>query len=338
MTTAPTADKPERLLPHPRPIGTGELRTLTSRGRVLCLAGRPIDGDSLASAVALRRVCIALGVQADVACADPVPDSLRFLPDVDLVIQQPALAQYATVVVLDCGELTLTGFADEMAALIADPASTTTVVDLDHHLQDPPFGHRSYLDRTAASTGLLVHRLAQAWNVPLDAEIATALLATLYYDTGSFQHANTDAKALRMAADCVRAGADAGLIGGALYRSKTTKALRLWGRALARTELHERSGMVLSVITQQDFKELGVTPDEANGIVSFLSHVPECRFALLLTEEDTGGVKGSLRSNEHKNTDVASIARVLGGGGHRLASGFRVPGRIEHRDGRYRVV
>ncbi|MFO0702495.1 MAG: DHHA1 domain-containing protein [Candidatus Andersenbacteria bacterium] len=237
----------------------------------------------------------------------------------------------------------MTGFTEQLARLItancggANP-DLASVINVDHHLQDPGYGHRSLLDRTAASTGLIVHELSKAWNVPLDVETATALLATLYYDTGSLQHANTDARALRMAADCVRAGADAGLVAAKLYRSKTTKALRLWGRALERTELHPTSGMALSVITQQDFRDLDVTPEEANGIVSFLSHVPECRFALLLTEEEPGSVKGSLRSNEHKDTDVASIARVLGGGGHRLASGFRVPGRIERRDGRYVVV
>lgn len=337
MTTE--VDKPERSLTPPTPISAGELRDVVRRGRVLCLAGGPIDGDSLASAIALRRVLCSMGLAADVACADPVPESLHFLPDVELVTRQPDFLTYASVIVLDCGELKLTGFTEQLSKLIR---STTrdfaTVVNVDHHLQDPGFGHRSHMDRTAASTGLIVHELSRAWSVPLDAETATALIATLYYDTGSFQHANTDARALRMAADCVKAGADAGLVAAKLYRSKTTKALRLWGRALERTELHPNSGMALSVITQQDFTELNVTADDTSGIVSFLAHVPECRFALLLTEEEPGYVKGSLRSNEHKDTDVASIAKVMGGGGHRLASGFKVPGRIRYRDGRYQVV
>lgn len=331
------ADKPERQLPRPRPVAATELRAIARQGRVLCLAGRPIDGDSLASAIALRRILIQLDIAADIACAEPVPESLRFLPDVDLVTAQPDFLKYSTIIVLDCGELKLTGFVDHLTKLIQS-RDVCTIIDLDHHLQDPPYGHRTYLDRAAASTGLLVHRLSNEWGVALDADTATALLTTLYYDTGSFQHANTDTKALRMAAECVRAGADAGRIAACLYRNKTTKALRLWGRALERVELHDSSGMALSVITQADFQELSATPDEANGIVSFLSHVPECKFALLLSEEEPGTVKGSLRSNEHKDTDVASIARVLGGGGHRLASGFRVSGRIARDKAGYRVV
>jgi phosphoesterase RecJ-like protein len=92
------------------------------------------------------------------------------------------------------------------------------------------------------------------------------------------------------------------------------------------------------VITQRDLKELRVASDEVSGIVNLLAHVPDGKFALLLTDEGTGTIKGSLRSDEGKNVNVAQIANLLGGGGHKLASGFRVEGTIQEEDGVYRVV
>ena len=53
----------------------------------------------------------------------------------------------------------------------------------------------------------------------------------------------------------------------------------------------------------------------------------EARFALLL-RQDGESVKGSLRSEPHKNVDVSKIAKSFGGGGHKLASGFKIEGKL----------
>jgi len=43
-----------------------------------------------------------------------------------------------------------------------------------------------------------------------------------------------------------------------------------------------------------------------------------------LVEYEQGKTKASLRSENYKGVDVAKIASLFGGGGHRLASGFRM--------------
>jgi len=43
-----------------------------------------------------------------------------------------------------------------------------------------------------------------------------------------------------------------------------------------------------------------------------------------LVEYEQGKTKASLRSENYKGVDVAKIASLFGGGGHRLASGFRI--------------
>jgi bifunctional oligoribonuclease and PAP phosphatase NrnA len=56
--------------------------------------------------------------------------------------------------------------------------------------------------------------------------------------------------------------------------------------------------------------------------------VPGTKFSLVLSERDKGIIKGSLRSEEYKGVDVSQIAHLFGGGGHKLASGFEVKGKI----------
>jgi phosphoesterase RecJ-like protein len=67
--------------------------------------------------------------------------------------------------------------------------------------------------------------------------------------------------------------------------------------------------------------------EDLGGFVEMLNHMPQAKFALLL-RQDGDTVKGSLRSDPHKNTDVSKIAKVFGGGGHKYASGFKIKGRL----------
>jgi len=57
-----------------------------------------------------------------------------------------------------------------------------------------------------------------------------------------------------------------------------------------------------------------------------------------LSEREDGIVKGSLRSEEYKGVDVSKIAAQFGGGGHKLASGFEVKGKIVETEEGWEIV
>jgi len=66
--------------------------------------------------------------------------------------------------------------------------------------------------------------------------------------------------------------------------------------------------------------------------------MPEAKFAMFL-RQDGPIIKGSLRSDIFKNVDVSKIAHIFGGGGHKLASGFSVAGKIMKDEvGKWRVI
>ena len=62
-----------------------------------------------------------------------------------------------------------------------------------------------------------------------------------------------------------------------------------------------------------------------------MNGVPGTHFTLLLAERD-GVLKGSFRTPKEE-VDVAKIARSFGGGGHKKAAGFSVPGRVVEKNG-----
>ncbi len=97
-------------------------------------------------------------------------------------------------------------------------------------------------------------------------------------------------------------------------------------------KFNPETGLASSALAKVELDNL-LTSEEKNqnadlfsDIVSFLSYLSGVRVALLLREE-SGRVKGSLRTN-YDDIDVAKIAQKFGGGGHKKAAGFSIAGNL----------
>ena len=75
-------------------------------------------------------------------------------------------------------------------------------------------------------------------------------------------------------------------------------------------------------------EEFSVPEHKLEGIANFMNMLGEGHGALVLKEAEDGMIKGSFRTT-HDHIDVSLIAKALGGGGHKKAAGFTIPGNIE---------
>ena len=105
-----------------------------------------------------------------------------------------------------------------------------------------------------------------------------------------------------------------------------------------RAKVFTENGMIVSALTQGDLQECHATAEDVYYVVSILNMVPGTKFSLVIFQRDETTIKGHLRSEEYKGVDVLSIASVFGGGGHRLASGFEIQGRIQETEFGWEVV
>src|SRR5487761_163819 len=156
------------------------------------------------------------------------------------------------------------------------------------------------------------------------AEISERLYIALVTDTGRFQYTNTTPKALRLAAELVEAGADVHTVFQQVYESVEFAKLKLLARALDRAQVLEGGRIIVSVLTQSDFTEVGAVAAYSEGIIDYLRAVEGSELAVLIREppgEDGPTRRVSLRSSVDE-LDVSAIARRFGGGGHRQAAGF----------------
>ncbi|MDP3964079.1 MAG: DHHA1 domain-containing protein, partial [bacterium] len=73
------------------------------------------------------------------------------------------------------------------------------------------------------------------------------------------------------------------------------------------------------------------------GIANFLNSLSGAKAVLVLKVFADGKIKGSLRSTM-PGVDVSKLATALGGGGHKKAAGFTIPGRLKRRGSRWQLV
>jgi phosphoesterase RecJ-like protein len=196
---------------------------------------------------------------------------------------------------------------------------------LDHHPDASRQGHIHVFDPDAPATGTLVFELLGHLGVTADRAIATCLYTALLTDTGRFSYSNTTPYALRVAASLIEAGADPNAVFTAAYEDRSRGAQRLIGLALERITLANDGRVAYSWIASEDLTSTGARPEETENLIDHLRALGGVDVVVLLKAGDDV-VRGSLRAKG--DADVGSVARQLGGGGHRAAAGFTVDGDV----------
>jgi phosphoesterase RecJ-like protein len=273
------------------------------------------DGDTLGAAIALALAAERLGKQAEVVSVDPPPPFLSFLPMVDRVRRSPELEPDVAVVV-DAGELSRIG---SVVTERADWFALAQMVNIDHHVSNPGYGAAVWIDPEAAATCELVTLLLPELGVPLDAQLATALMAGIVQDTHTFAHPNTSARTLRVAAELVEAGAPLAAINRAVYADKPFSTLALWGLMLAGIGQRRDGRIVHASMTAAMLASAGEQPTASEGFVDLLASTKVADVTILFKEVGPEETRVSVRTTAR--ADAVAITSAFGGGGHARAAG-----------------
>ena len=279
------------------------------------------DGDALGSLLGLGLALEALGKDVVMLSADPVPETLAFLPGIAKVQSTTDRRDFDLAIGLDSGDLSRTG------ANAAVLESAPVLMDIDHHVTAGRFGHIQLLDSHASATAELVFELVGALGLSLSPEMAECLHCGLLTDTGGFRFTNVTPRTMQIGAALVEAGANPDRIYENVYERRNFASQKLLGRALEHMRRTEDGRVVWTVVTRGDFLEFGAHDRDTEGIVGALRVVDTALVAFVLREMESGKLRVSLRSRV--GVDVSAVAAQFGGGGHRLAAGCSLPGPAE---------
>ena len=299
--------------------------------RVLTISHKRPDGDTLGASNAIYLWMKSLGKQVDMACIDEIPEKYFFLTDIKKTITEFDFRDYDLIFVSDAGAKYMTRYDQVYPEIFSGEVQ---VINLDHHASNDNFGTLNIVDINSASTTILLYKMMLFLEQKITPDIATAMLTGIYNDTGSLMHSNTTLEVFEISGKLVEYGGKFQVVAKNLFRRSPISTLKIWGKVLESANLN-KDGITVSVVTQKDLKEAGATSEEISGVVDYLNSVPGAKFAVLLNEDEKGNVKGSFRTSRD-DIDLTKIAGQFGGGGHKKASGFTMPGRI-HREIRWRV-
>ena len=300
--------------------------TIQGARKVLVVSHQHPDGDTIGSGLALSYYLDGLGKPHTLFCVDDVHPTLQFLPHRERYTKDPEAIRsdaHDVIVVVDASDLAYAGVAEHVGSLASKP----TILNIDHHATNAGYGRHNLVEPHRASTTEVLYHYFDALRVPISPEMATCLLTGVLTDTGTFSNPATNETVFLAASRLMILGARVRDIMFHIMKNKSVAQLTLWGRALVRLKEDPETGYLSTAIRQHDLDDCNATAEDADGLANFLGGITSSKAVIFLREQTPDKVKGSLRTTSDL-IDVAEIAKLYGGGGHRKAAGFTVTGQI----------
>ena len=303
---------------------------LSRSKRVLVTTHVRPDGDALGTAAAMVLGMRKVNVPAEVLLLSHLPRKYAFVftdndvPYTDVEAGWPsggfALERFDALLVVDTGTWgQLPGLEERVARW---PVPKLVV---DHHLTQQDWADVKLVDTQAAAAGEIAAELLDAWPVPIDAPIATALFLAVASDTGWFQFSNTRPQTLRLAARLMEAGVSTDRMYQALYQNERAERVALHTRGQQSMELLQDGRLAVIRLRKRDFEETNAGVLDTENLINVPLQIRTVEVSMLIVEpKDFGPVRVSLRSKG--SVDVARFAETFGGGGHARASGLKLEG------------
>jgi bifunctional oligoribonuclease and PAP phosphatase NrnA len=282
------------------------------------------DPDAVGSMLGLAAVLRSLGKEVVLYNRDPVPDTVCFLAGVDDIRQSiPSGVRFDATLITDTAARTL------LPRALPPLSVTGPRIVIDHHVAHDDFGDVVVRDVDACATAIVVFELAQALGVhPLPKEAAEPLYTAMVADTGSFRYPGTTASTLRLAASLLDIGVDPWRVSSHVFESWPMERLRLLGFAINAIETEFTGRVAILCVPLTMLERAGASERMVEGMVEYGRMIKGVEISIMLWERkprsdetDYGQLLSRLSLRSAGRVDVAQIASVFGGGGHRAAAG-----------------
>ncbi len=295
-------------------VARQELQKLLERfSTVTVLSHIRPDPDAIGTSLGVYHLLRGLGKRVEIANASrELPHTLDFLQGFQK-IKWKMDYDHSLIVSCDCGSLDRLGF---------EGLEGRTIVNLDHHSSNTRFGTLNLVDDSAVSSSEVAFRLFDGW-LPIGRESAEAFYAALISDTRHFTTSNVTEGTFTLAQAMIGRGVRPAYVAQQMLQRRSLASLRVLGKALESLQLYENAQVAIMRITREDLAATGAKASDLDGVVDYARSLVTVEVAALVVEMSRE-VKVSLRS---KGLDLLPVARAFGGGGHREAAGFEVPGR-----------
>lgn len=274
------------------------------------------DGDTVGAGLALL-----LGLEKkypnkkiDFVLQDNVPQNIAFLKGSNKIKKTEDVADlnYDLAIFVDSATIERVG---KVAGIVGDIFK----INIDHHISNPKYGDINIV-KDISSTSEIMYSILKELDIEITLEIGEAIYLGLVNDTGNFAHSNVTDKTFLVASELMSLGVNNNKIVNDFFKTKSYERMKVLGKALSEMVFVEEKKLMHFYLSFDALRSLNAIKDDTEGIVEELINYSGSEVSLFLREEESGKIKGSLRSKH--NIDVNRIAGIFNGGGHIKAAGF----------------
>lgn len=281
------------------------------------------DGDALGCTIAMALWLRSRGKKVTAWNEDGMPEKFHYLPWHQIVTAPETVPRaFDMVVALD------NSVRNRLGTVWGGVGTVAKVINIDHHVTNQGYGDWNHVDPGAPATGQILYEFFLDRDIEITKDMATCLYAAISTDTGSFQYTGTNQRTFAAASALVAAGVDVPGLSQAMYDSHPRRRLNLLRHTLNEAKFTCEDRVASFKLTLDKVRELGVIPEDNEGLIDHLRAVEGVVAAVFFEELENGQVRVSARSKDPA-VDVSVICGQFGGGGHPLASGARIEGKLD---------
>ena len=296
------------------------VNTLCSKAKFLILFHVNPDGDSTASAFALKAMLEACGKEAYCLCAHSVPERLLFISKSQksvLYSSLPADFKYDCIITCDTASPSRLGdlwdvFGDKIDLMI------------DHHGVGTVYAD-NYIVPEASATGEILYDILTEFGRAngideLPIEVAKLIYTAISADTGCFRYNNVKERTHTIAAQLISRGIDSADINHKLFGIKTLKQMQVEHAGFERMNFYN-DGKVAIITFPYDLRmQYGADDETLETLIDVARCVKGVEISVVIKQtSEEKKFRVSTRSNA--DFDVAKLCSFYGGGGHERAAG-----------------
>ena len=282
-----------------------------------------VDGDSVASSLALEEILGEMGKTVTMYAPTEVPKYLRYLKGWDRIdIQFPN--QVDLIIIVDTVSDTLLSKPLETPG-VRHIFETVPVYALDHHVDvesSLSFDHEVVVSNTAVATGELIADICKEFDWPVNAQVANSLYAAIMSDSLGLTTEATTADSYRTVAWLMEKGAVPSELETARRElmKKPREILIYKAKLIERIDYYLDGALAVIHIPWEEIAEYSDKYNPSMLVLDEMRLVEGVEVAIAIKTYPDGKVTGKIRAN----APVAhTVAGYFGGGGHPYSSGFR---------------
>lgn len=187
------------------------------------------------------------------------------------------------------------------------------VINIDHQPANEEYGQINKIELMAVATSeILFNLFANYSREMIDEDIATCLLAGIISKTKSFKTPNITPQTLSTASQLIAMGGRREEIVTHLYRSRSLKVLKLWGRVLARLNSAYEDKLVWTALNRGDFVKTETSEEDLHEVIDeLIVNIPSARVIVIIHEQETVKPKDNNGADKNTNVDSPVISYAL---------------------------